>query len=208
MENISGKTFRVHSHQHAGVRSDVSQDERDVLVLIDVVAVAHDTPGPAFRRKASFGDAVHEPLRLKAMRHELGNGDECKTVLLRKAFELGPPGARAILAENLANHSSRYEAGKASEINSRLGVSDALKHPSLARTKRRYVAGTTEISGNGLGIDGDADGFGAVLGTYSRGNAKAFVRIDADGESSAVLVGVDLALLSELELVSTLPGEG
>ena len=150
---------------------------------------------------------MYEPLGLKAMRYELGDGDECKAVLLREALELGAASARAVLAENLANHSGRYEAGKTSEINGRFGVSNALKDPSLARTKRRHVSGTTEISRYSLGIDCDANGFGAILGAHTSGNAKALVCIDANGESGAVLVGVDFALLSELELVGAFSRE-
>jgi hypothetical protein len=205
MEDIPGETFRVHSHENAGVRSDVSQDERNMLVLIDVVAVAHDAPGPAFRRQASFGDTMHEALGLETMRYELGDGDESKAVLLREPFELGAASTRAVLAKNLADHSGWYEAGKASEINGCFGVSHTLKHASLAGTKRRDVAGTAQIRRNRLGIDSDTNGFGAILRAHSRGNTKPLICIDTDGESGAVLVGVELALLSELKVIGAIP---
>jgi len=126
-------------------------------------------------------------------------------VLLRETLELGPSSTRAILAENLANHSGWYEAGKASEINGRLGVPYTLKHSSLARTKRRHVAGPTEIGRNSLGIDRDTNGFGAILSAHPSGYPEVLVRIDADRECSTVLVSVDLALLSELELIGAFP---
>src|SRR4029077_7306938 len=205
MEDIASETFRVHSAQDAGVRSDVPQNECDVLMLIVIVAVTHDPPGPVFSRQASFGDAMHKPLGLETMRYELGDSDEGKAVLLCETLELGSPSTRAIFAENLTNHSGWYEAGKASEINGRLGVPHALKHSSLACAKRRHVTRTAQIGRNSLGIDRDTNGFGAILRTHSSGNTKALVRIDTDGESSTVLVGVDLALLSELELVGAFP---
>src|SRR5450759_5529669 len=122
MEDISGETLRVHSHQNARVRHDVAEDKRDVLVLVDVIAVADDAPRSEFGRKPSIGDAVHEALGLEAMRDELRDGDECEAVLLREALELGPASARAVLAQNLANHSGWCEAGKAGEIDGRLSV--------------------------------------------------------------------------------------
>src|SRR5450756_80642 len=176
-----------------------------MLVLVDVIAVADDAPSPDFRRKPSIGDAVHEALGLEAMRDELRDGDECQAVLLREALELGPASARAVLAQNLANHSGWCEAGKAGEIDGRLSVAHALEYSSLARAQRRDVSRTAQIARNGVGIDSDPDGFGAILCAHSRGDTKALVRIDADGESRAVLVGIDFALLSELELVGTFP---
>src|SRR5450756_46272 len=176
-----------------------------MLVLVDVIAVADDAPSPDFRRKPSIGDAMHEALGLEAMRDELRDGDECEAVLLREALELGPASARAVLAQNLANHSGWCEAGKAGEINGRLSVAHALENSSIARAKRGDVSRTAQIGGNRLGIDSDTDCFGAILRAHSRGNAKALVRIDADGESGAVLVGVGFALLSEIELVGTFP---
>src|SRR5450759_28287 len=205
MEDISGETLRVHSHQNARVRRDVAEDKRDVLVLVDVIAVADDAPRSEFGRKPSLGDAMHEPLGLEAMRHELRDGDEREAVLLREALQLGATGARAVLAQNLADHPRRNEAGKAGEVNGRLGVAHALEYSSSARAKRRDVSRTAQIGGNSLGIDSNTDGFGAILRAHSRGDAKALVRIDADGESGTVLVGVGFALLSELELVGTFP---
>jgi hypothetical protein len=139
------------------------------------------------------------------MRYELGDGDEGKAVFLGETLELGPPSTRAILAENLTNHSGWYEAGKASEINGRLGVPHTLKHASLARTKWGHVARTAQIGRNSLGIDRDTNGFGAILSAHPRRNTKALVRIDTDRECSTIFVGIDLALLSELEVVGAFP---
>jgi hypothetical protein len=72
MEDVSGETFRVHSHEHARVRLDVPEHESDMLVIVDIVAVADDAPGPDFRRKAGFGDAMHEALGLQPVCDELG----------------------------------------------------------------------------------------------------------------------------------------
>jgi len=41
---------------------------------------------PTLRRKASFGDAVHEALGLKPVRDELGDSNESEAVLLREAL--------------------------------------------------------------------------------------------------------------------------
>jgi hypothetical protein len=207
MEDVAGETLGVHSHEHARVRPDFAEDEREVLVLVDVISVAEDAPGAEVGWKAGVGDAVHEPLGLEAMRDELRYGNECESVLLREALELGAPGTRPILAKNLADDSGWTEACEPGEINRGFCMSNALKDTAIARTERRYVSGAPKVGRNRLGIDSDTDRFGAVLSTDAGGDAEPLVSINADGERSPVFVGVVFGLLSELELVGAFTGE-
>jgi hypothetical protein len=207
MEDIAGETLGVHSHEHARVRPNVTEDERDVLVLVDVIPIAEDAPGAEIGWKAGVGDAVDEALSLEAVRDELRDGDECESVFLREALELGTTGTRPILAKNLADDSSWSEAGEAGEINRGFRVSNALKHAAIARAKRRHVSGAAKVGWYGLGINSDANRLGAVLSADSGSDAEALVSIDADGERSSVFVGVVFGLLSELELVGAFAGE-
>ena len=70
------------------------------------------------------------------------------------------------------------------------------------------MAWASQVRRNCIGIDGDADRSGAVLGTDASRDAETLVGIDADGERRPVFVGVHFALRSQLELVSTLAGKG
>jgi hypothetical protein len=207
MEDVSSETLRVHSHEHAGVRLDIPEHESDMLVIVDIVAVADDAPRPDFCRETSFSDAVDEALGLKSMCDELSDSDESEAVFLRETFELGATGAGAVLAEDLADHSSGGKAGQPGKIDGRFRVTHALKYASLARSKRRDVARTAEVRWDRLGIDCDPDRLRAVLGAYSGRNAEALIGINADSEGGSIFVGVDFTLLSELQLVGALSSQ-
>jgi hypothetical protein len=86
MEDVPSETLRVHSHEHARIGLDVAEHESDMLVIVDIISVADDAPGPDFRRKASFGDAVDEALGLQPVRDELGDSNESEAVLLRETL--------------------------------------------------------------------------------------------------------------------------
>jgi len=207
MEYIAREALGVHAHQYAVVWANVTKDEGDVLMLVDVVAVTDDAPRAAFHRKTSFGDPVHETLRLEPVCDELSDRNESQAVLLREPIELGPAGARAVFAQDLTNHSGGHEAREPCEIYSCLRVSDALEHPTLTCAQRRYVSRSAQVSRNRLRINGDTDCLGSVLCAHSGGDAKALVGIDADSERGAVFVGILFGLLSQLELVGALSGQ-
>src|SRR4051812_46688324 len=176
-------------------------------MLIDVVTVSNDFPGPVLRGQPRLGDTMNEALGLQTVRDHLSNGDESEVVFLRELLELGATGARSILVQDLANHTSRGETGESSEVHRGLGVTNPLQHTAVARAQRRNVARTAKIRRLRVWIDGDADCPGAVLRADTRRYAEPLVGIDADGESSAVLVGADFVLRSELQLIGPFIGQ-
>jgi hypothetical protein len=201
MEDVAGETFGVHANENAGVWTYLAENERDVLVLIHVVAVTDDAPGSALHWEASFRDPMHETLRLEPVRHELSDGDEGQVVLLGEPIQLRSPGARPIFAQDLANDAGGDEAGESGKIHSRFSMSNALEDSAFPGTKRRHVPRTAQVGWHGLRIHGNTNGLGAILGAYTSSNAKFLVSIDADCESGPVLVGVVFGLLGQLELV-------
>ena len=207
MEDVSGETFRVHSHEHARIRLDASKHESDVLVIVDIIFVTDNTPSPDFRRKPSFGDTMHEALGLQPMCDELGDSDEGEAVLLCETLELGTASARAVLAEDLADYSRGNESGQPGKIDGCFSVPHALEHSSLPRSKGRDVSRAAQIGGNSFGIDGNPDRLCAILGAHSRRDAESLIGINADGESGTIFLGVDFTLLSELQLVGALSRE-
>ena len=69
------------------------------------------------------------------------------------------------------------------------------------------MPGTTEVGRRSVGIHGDADRLGPILGADTGRHTKPFVGVDADRERGTILVGIHLTLRSELELVGALVGE-
>src|SRR5690349_10880136 len=194
----------MHAYEDAVVGTDLAEHEGDMLVLVDVVAIADDAPVSKLRRQPGFGNAMDEALCLQPVRDDLCDGDEGETVFLRELLQLGPTSARSILAEDLADHARRTEPGQTREVNRCFGVPDPLQHTTVARAKRWYVTRTAEIGRNCFWIDCYANRFGAILRADASRHAKAFVRINADRECRTVLVGADFALRIQLQLVRLL----
>jgi hypothetical protein len=86
-------------------------------------------------------------------------------------------------------------------------VTHALEHSSLPRAKRRDVARATKIGWDSFWIDSDADRLCAVLRAHSRRDAESLIGIDADCERGTIFIGVDFALLGELEMVGAFSRE-
>src|SRR5438874_2127134 len=98
MEDVAGKTFRMHSNENALIRiTDISEDERDVLVVIYVVSIADNTPHAVVCRQSRLCNAVDKPLRAQAVRNELCDSDERELVLLSEFLELRSFRSRAVI---------------------------------------------------------------------------------------------------------------
>ena len=91
---------------------------------------------------------------------------------------------RLVLADHLAQHAGRVEAGQAGQVDGGLGVAGPLEHAALAVAQREDVAGPGQVDGAGGGVDEGGDGGGPVGGRDAGGGAVAGV--DRDGEGGAV----------------------
>jgi len=112
MEDVTRQTLRVHSHEHARVRTNVAEYERDVLVLVDVVPVTEHAPYSHVGGEPCLGDSVHEPLGLQPVRDHLRNRDEGQAVLRGESLELRPTRARSVFTEDLADDAGRGKSGE------------------------------------------------------------------------------------------------
>src|SRR6185369_16302408 len=52
VEDVAGETLRVHAGHDVLAVADLAVDQRDVLVIVDIVAIAHDLPLTVLRRQA------------------------------------------------------------------------------------------------------------------------------------------------------------
>ncbi len=98
------------------------------------------------------------------------------------------------------------ETGHAGEVDGGLGLAGADEDAALAGAQREDVAGTGEVTGCGVGIDGGADGVGAVGGGDAGGDA--FAGLDGLGECGAEARGVLLGHGEEAQVVGALLGQG
>src|SRR6476661_494194 len=89
------------------------------------------------------------PLVLEPVRDELRDGDEREAVLLRERLELRALGGRAVVVEDLADHTGGIHAGEPREIDRGLGVPDALEHATVARAQRMHVSAVAQIARHG-----------------------------------------------------------
>ena len=197
LEDIAGETIRVDANQRVLAVSDLAVDERDMLLLVDVVLVADDPPRAMIRRQPRFGDRMHKALVLEAMGHDLRYGDERDSVLLRELLELWAPRRCPVLVENLANHTRRQPSSQPRDPR-RFRMSDALQDAAVPRAQGKDVATVTEIARRRGRVDGDADRRRAILGANARRHAEARRRVDGDRVRGAIIVEIRLA--HEIEL--------
>src|SRR5687767_7414499 len=132
MEDVAGETLRMHAHEHALAPLHVTEHEGDMLVRIDIVAVADDSPDTGIGRQSRLGSAVHQALVLKTVPDELRDGDHRQSVLLREDLELWALRRGAVVGEDLADDARRVQAGESREVDGRLGVTDPLQHAAFA----------------------------------------------------------------------------
>src|SRR5256885_16631481 len=89
----------------------------------------------------------------QTVRHELRDGHERESVLLREFRESRPLGRGAVFVEGFANDAGRIEPSETAEIDGRFRVSNALQHTTGARAQRMHVTRTPQISRRRLRID-------------------------------------------------------
>src|SRR6478672_11745181 len=129
MEDVAGKTFGVHSNEHALIRvTDISKHESDVLVSIYVVSVTDHPPHTVVCRQSGFCDPMNKSLRTQAVCNELCDCDKRELVLPRKLLKLRPFRSRAVIIQNFADDAGRINAGESRKIDRCFGVTDALKN--------------------------------------------------------------------------------
>src|SRR5258708_2723730 len=128
VKHVARETLRVHAHERALAVADVAIHQRDVLVRVDVVAIADDAPRAILRRKPRLRNAVDEAFRLQPMRNKLRHGDERQPVLCSDFLELRTTRGAAVLVQDLADDAGRIDAGQTREIHRGLRVPHTLKH--------------------------------------------------------------------------------
>ena len=127
-------------------------------------------------------------------------------MLLGEPFQLGEAGhAGLVLADDLAEHARRVEAGHAGQVDTGLGVAAPLQDATLAVAERERVAGPSQVGGPGGGVDEGGDGGAPVGRRDARGRPVAVV--DRDRERRPLALGVLGDHRRQVEGVEAVAGE-
>src|SRR5690242_4571007 len=102
MEDVARETLGVNANERVFAVADLTIDEGNVLLPVDVISVTDNAPGSVIRGQTRLGLAMHEPFTLQPIGDELRDGDERDLVLLGEDFELWAPGGRAVFIQDLA----------------------------------------------------------------------------------------------------------
>ncbi len=94
----------------------------------------------------------------------------------------------AVVVHDFADDARRNQPREAGDIDRCLGMPGAHEHAALARFERENMARACDIVRLRLGVDGGADGVGAVGRADAGGHALA--RFDGNGEGSGVAAAV------------------
>src|SRR6266550_1060855 len=196
----------MHSHEDAGIGSNVAEDQGDVLVSVNIVSISDHPPHSRLSRKPRFGDAMYQAFFLEAVGYELRDSDERQCVLGREAFQLGTAGAGAIFTEDLADDTSRSESSQTGEVDSSFRMTYALQHATLARAEGGNMAWPAKVRRNRLRIHGYLNCPGPILRAHTRCDSEPFVGIDGHGKRRPEFLGVRFTLRGQLELIRPLGG--
>src|SRR5205085_12152587 len=103
------------------------------------------------------------------------------------------------LAHDFADDPAGIEAGKARDVDRRLGVAGADQHPAGPSDQRENVAWGNDRLRSVVGIDRDGDGARAISGTNP--GCDSLPRLDRDREGGLVAAAVGAGRRLQPELV-------
>src|SRR5215831_17926817 len=126
----------MHANQYRLAAIDVSFDERHVLEPVDFITV-DDCPVHAAmnRGKFFFSNPPHQAFVAQTVCDQTRHCDALQVLLLTQSFQLRQQSYRAIICEDLTNHSCWFEAGQAGEVHRGVGSSGARQYATAARLK-------------------------------------------------------------------------
>ena len=178
------------AHGHGRVLVDRALDEREVVLVVEPVAVQVKLEIAVVGRQVDDLHALDEFLARAAVGDEVLDGAELQAVLLLEAQQFGHAGHRAVVVDDFRQHARRTQPRQPREIDGGLGVAGAAQHAAVAVAQRENVAGPGEVARAGCRRFGEqADGPGAVGGGDARGDALGGIDADRVGRAHPLGVG-------------------
>src|SRR5580704_11134595 len=204
VKDVPGEALRVHPDQHILASSNITEDQRDVLMLIDIVAIPDDAPGSVLQWQPRLGNPMHEPLGAQSIRHQGRHGDERDAVGRRELFEVLPLGHRAIDVHDFANHPGGIESGESCEVHRGLGMSHALQHTTSPRAELVDMPGADQITRHAPRIHRHPNGRGAITRADAGRHAIARGGVNRRRERRAHGLGIHFGLWRKSQVLDAL----
>ena len=155
-------------------------------------------------RQAGLGDPLDMALVPAAVADEVVDRDHRQAVLVRELPQLGRTLHRAVVVDDLDQHTRGGQPGQLGQVDGRLGVAAAHEHPALPVAQWEDVSGARQVPRLGRGVGQGACGVGAV-GSADAG-ADAVARVDRDRVGGAQLVLVVRGHQRDLEPLEHVAG--
>ena len=198
----------MHADEHVLAVADVAVDEGDVLAVVVRAAVADGGEVARCQRHRRLGDPLDQLVEALAVGDQVGDRDHDEVVLVGEDAQLLAAGhaGRVLLADDLAEHAGRPQAGEDGEVHRGLGVAGPAQHAAVLGPQRHDVAGSGEVGRRRVGVRQQPDGVRAV-GRRDAG-ADALAGVDGDRVRGAAPVLVDPEHRRQVEPVGVGLGDG
>ena len=190
--------------QRRDVGCDLSGHERVVDPVVGPRPEGDEPEFPEFSGKTAFPGALDRLLVEHPVLDEVRDGPELESVGLGKALQIGAPGHRPVLVEDLDDDRGGLESGEAREIAAGLGVPGAGEHAPGLRHQRKDVAGLDEVGRPCALADRGMDRLGAVRG--GNPGRDSVGGVDGDGELGALRFPIVADHQLQAERVAPLAG--
>ncbi len=187
-EDVAGEALAVHPHEHRLVAGHVTAHECQMGLAVERALERVTAEVAPHRGHARVGDVFDELFVAESVPHQVGDRDEPQAVLVRESAQVVAACHLAAVEDQFAQHAGGRASGEAGEVDGGLGVAGALQHTALAGAQREDVPGSIERPCAEVDV-GESPQRGGPVARRDAGRG-ALGEIDADGESSAVRLGV------------------
>ena len=144
-EDVSCQAHGVNPCQDIILPRDITHCESNVRAVVGVGPVPDEVEIPELGRECCRGFTGDEDLGPPPVRHEVVDGDHDKVVLFGEQFEFLTLSHRAIVVDDLTEHTSGAHIGKSREVNGCLGMTLALEDAPLVIAQWENVARPREF---------------------------------------------------------------
>src|SRR5271157_179879 len=165
-EDVAYEAMRMHAHQHRFFARvfHVALDHRNVRVAGDLRLVDDHAEVTISGWNDRLRQALHIALMRHAIAYELRDGQHLHVVLTAELGELRHARHGSVVVHDLADHARGNQTCEPRQINRGFGLPGANQHATFAGAKREDMSRTSQIVRARGRIDGDANGFGAIIG--------------------------------------------
>jgi hypothetical protein len=157
-EYVARHALGVHPDEYVGAVANIAQDEREVLVPIDDVAVGDRRELALVEGETGGVHPLDQPLVLPSVRDQVADSGHDEAMLLSELEQRRKPRHLAVGCRDLADHRDRAEAREHREIDRGLCVPGAPEHAAGLVGEWEDVPRLREVGRPGSRVDQGLDG--------------------------------------------------